>query len=193
MRKYLLLLIVVFTSFSAFSQDFSNKGKDFWVGYGYHQQMTNGGGGGSQDMVLYFATDQVTNILISIPGTGYTQSITTAAGNNVVTSATIPKTGAQDASLRVEGVSDKGIHVTSDKPMVAYAHIYNQSVSGATILYPTNTLGREYYSVNYKNWSNSANSNCWFYVIATDTGTTTINITPTGIQQEAGSQEHNIQ
>jgi hypothetical protein len=66
----------------------------------------------------------------------------------------------------------------SDRPFVAYAHIYNQSVSGATILFPTNTLGKEYYSVNYDNVSNTDNANCWFYVVACDTGTTTVEITP---------------
>ncbi len=177
MRKTLLLAFVFLTSFTAFGQDFSNKGKDFWTGYGYHASML-GANGGSQQMVLYFATDQVTNITITIPSVGYTQNITTAAGNNVVTSAVIPKFGAQDSRLLIEGLSDRGIHITSDKPMVAYAHVYNGNCSGATILYPTNTLGREYYSVNYKNWSNNTNANCWFYVLATDTGTTTINITP---------------
>src|SRR5204862_8026817 len=105
MRKSILLVFVLLTFFTSFSQDFSNKGKDFWVGYGYHEQMTNGGGGGSQSMVLYFATDQVTNITITVPGTGYTQSITTGAGNNVVTSATIPKTGPQDSRLTIDGLS----------------------------------------------------------------------------------------
>ena len=181
MRKYLLLALVFLTSATAFTQDFSNKGKDFWVAYGYHQVMgPTGTGANSQNMVLYFATDQVTNITITIPSIGFTQSLTSAAGNNVLTSITIPKVAPSDARLFTEGQSDKGIHITSDKPMVAYAHIYNSSVSGATILYPTNTLGREYYSVNYKNWSNSTNANCWFYVIATDTGTTTIKIKPSG-------------
>ena len=179
MRKFLLLSMAVTFAFTANSQDFSNKGKDFWVGYGYHQQMT-GANGGSQQMVLYFATDQATNITISIPALGYTQSLTSGAGNNVLTSAVMPKIGAQDCRLTTEGLSNKGIHITSDKPMVAYAHIYNSSVSGACILFPTTTLGKEYYSVNFKNWSNSTNANCWFYIIATDTGTTTIEITPTG-------------
>ena len=177
MRKYLLLVILAITSATAFSQDFSNKGKDFWVGYGYHQIMT---AGNAQQMVLYFATDQVTNITISIPGTGYTQNITTAGGTRVTTSAPLPKNGAQDARLMTEGLLNRGIHITSDKPMVAYAHIYNQSVSGASILFPTPTLGKEYYSINYTNISNSPNSNCWMYVIATDPGTTTVEITPTG-------------
>jgi gliding motility-associated-like protein len=180
MRKFLLLLLVLSLTYTGFAQDFSNKGKDFWVGYGYHVSMFGSATGGSQQMVLYFATDQVTNITISIPGLGYTQNLVSPAGNNVLTSAVIPKTGLQDAKLLVEGLSNKGIHITSDRPMVCYAHIYNASISGATILFPTNTLGKEYYSVNYKNWSNSANSNCWFYIIATDTGSTRVEITPTG-------------
>ncbi len=187
MRKYLLISIALIASFSVFSQDFSNKGKDFWVGYGYHSVMSNGNagycsaaGGGAQQMVLYFATDQVTNITISIPGFPFTvQTITTGPGFNVTTSTVMPKTGANDARLCSEGLSNKGIHITSDKPMVAYAHIYNGNCSGATILYPTNTLGKEYYSVNYKTISNSQNPNCWFYVVAVDTGTTNLEITPT--------------
>lgn len=177
MRKSLLLFILTFISFVSYSQDFSNKGKDFWVGYGYHQVMSNGNG---QQMVLYFATDQVTNITISIPGTGYTQSLTSGAVPGVIASALIPKTGIQDARLLAESTApeDKGIHITSDKPIVAYAHIYNQSVSGASILFPTNTLGKEYYSINYTNNSNTDDANCWFYVVAVDTGITTVEITP---------------
>ncbi len=180
MRKLCFLATLVLTVLicnNLYAQDFSNKGKDFWVGYGYHQVMT---GNNAQEMVLYFATDQVTNISITIPALGYTQNITTPGGSNVITSAAIPKAGGQDARLNSEGLSSKGIHITSDKPMVAYAHIYNQSVSGATILYPTNTLGKEYFSVNYKNWSNTQNANSWFYVVAVDTGTTTVEISPSG-------------
>jgi len=157
------------------AQDFSNKGKDFWLGYGYHERMV--GGGNSQQMVLYFAADQNSNVTVSIPALGYTQTYFVPAGG-VVTSAPIPKVAPQDARLLTEGYHSKGIHITSDKAIVAYAHIYNQNVSGATILYPTNTLGKEYYSINFTNISNNDNSHCWFYVIAADTGTTTVEITP---------------
>ncbi|HMC99868.1 MAG TPA: hypothetical protein VKH37_06940, partial [Ferruginibacter sp.] len=142
MRRFILLLLAITACGSVFSQDFSNKGKDFWVGYGYHTSMSNGNGntnpanlcaangGGSQEMVLYFATDQVTHITIEIPGFPLTvQNITTPAGNNVTTSVVMPKTVAQggDARLCSEGLSSKGIHITSDRAMVAYAHIYNGS------------------------------------------------------------------
>jgi gliding motility-associated-like protein len=175
MRKILLLLIVLSISISGFSQDLSNKGKDFWVGYGYHQVMT---GNNAQNMVLYFATEAITNVTVSIPGIGYTQTFNNIPANTIFTTPIIPKGPAQDARLMTEGTLDKGIHVTSDKPIVAYAHIYNASVSGACVLFPTNTLGKEYYSINYTNNSNSANANAWFYVVATDPGTTSIEITP---------------
>ena len=183
MRNVVLLSTLMFNllaSTNLQAQDFSNKGRDFWVGYGYHQQMTNGGGGGTQDMVLYFATEAITTVTVTIPGTGYSQTYSNIPANTVFTSNPIPKTGSQDARLTDEsaGPEQKGIHITSDRPIVAYAHIYNQSVSGACILFPTNTLGKEYYSVNYKNISNSANANCWFYVVACDTGITTVEITP---------------
>jgi gliding motility-associated-like protein len=184
MYNRLLLFFVCLISFnSIFAQSFSNKGKDFWVAYGYHVRMnqnTAQNPGNSQDMVLYFATDQATTIQISIPGTGYTQTLQSGPTPTVLTSAPIPKSGVQDARLTDESTSpeNKGIHITSDKPMVAYAHIYNQNVSGATILFPTNTLGKEYYSLNYRQTSNEDNSNNWFYVIATDTGVTTVEITP---------------
>ena len=56
-NKLLLILIAVLTTSIGWSQDFSNKGKDFWVGYGSHVSMYNAVGdpfanGGSQNMVL---------------------------------------------------------------------------------------------------------------------------------------------
>lgn len=168
------LMLALCTSTLTTAQDFSNKGKDFWVAYGYHQTMLSGN---PQNMVLYFATEEASVVTVEIPGTGYTQTYNIPA-NTIFTSNPLPKLGTQDARLTTEGVSNKGIHITSNKPIVAYAHIYNQSVSGATLLFPTNTLGREYYSINYEQVANSGNSNCWFYAIAVDPGVTTVQITP---------------
>src|SRR5215510_12740831 len=75
MRKTCLLSTLILTvvlGHRSIAQDFSNKGKDFWVAYGYHQIMN--GGGNSQNMVLYFAAEQATNVTVSIPGVGYTQN-----------------------------------------------------------------------------------------------------------------------
>ncbi len=185
MRKFYLLSTLVLTILigsTSYAQDFSNKGKDFWLGYGYHQLMS---GGNNQEMVLYFATDQVTTVTVTIPGTGYTATYPNIPANTVFATPPsgaggIPKSGAQDARMTTQGLFSRGIHIVADKPIVAYAHIYTSMVSGATILFPTTTLGKEYYSINYRNISNSNNSNCWFYVVACDTGTTTVEITPSG-------------
>lgn len=160
------------------AQDFSNKGKDFWVAYGFHGAMLENNN--AQDMVLYIATEAVTTVTVSIPGIGYSQTYNNIPANTVFTSNPIPKVAGQDARLTTETTVpvNKGIHITANQPVVAYAHIYNQNVSGATILFPTATLGKEYYSVNFTNISNSKSSNSWFYVVACDTGTTTVEITP---------------
>jgi gliding motility-associated-like protein len=180
MRKLYLLgpltvLIHFFTANNSYAQDFSNKGKDFWVAYGYHQVMNAGNG---QDMRLYFSAEQAAIVKVDIPGLSYTATYNVPA-NSTIASAPIPKT-SPDARLTAGSAApeNKGIHITSDKNIVAYAHVYNASVSGATILYPTPTLGKEYYSINYTNISNVGNANCWFYVIGTDVGTTTVEITP---------------
>lgn len=175
MRKRLCSGLLLFISIACYSQDFSNKGKDFWLAYGYHVKMP---GANSQQMVLYFTSDVTANVKIEIPAVGYSQSLVVTA-NTVQTSATIPKSGAQDARLTKEGLFTTGIHVTSDKPVVAYAHIYDQNVSGATLLFPTNTLGSDYYSLNFTQTSNESNSNSWACVVATENNTM-VEITPSG-------------
>lgn len=175
MRKLIALVFLTFWGTIILAQDFSNKGKEFWVGYGSHVSMYNGNGtvntgGGAQDMVLYFTSDRNATVTVEIPSLGWTNTYNVIA-NQVTTSARLPKTGAQDARITDEGRSGKGIHITSDFPIIAYAHIYNASISGATLLFPVNTLAREYYSVNYKQVSNSNYSYCFSYVIATEDDT----------------------
>lgn len=177
MKKSCLLLLLIFLPISfLIAQEFSNKGKDFWLGYGYHVRYVTGNPVNQQEMILYFTSDQNAKVTVEIPNIGYTIQYDVIA-NQVTPSQPIPKVGGQDARLTVPGISNKGIHITSDKPIVAYAHIYNASVSGASLLFPTNTLGKEYYSVNYTQRSNEGASNSFFFVVATEDGTQ-IEITP---------------
>ena len=158
-----------------FAQDFSNKGKDFWLGYGYHVEMATGGTNG-QSLVLYFTSNQNATVTVEIPSVGYTQTYSVLA-NQVTTSLALPKTGSQDCRIADTGYFNRGIHITSNVPVVAYAHIYNSSVSGASLLFPTNTLGQQYYSITYTQASNANNANNFFFVVATEDNTT-VEITP---------------
>jgi len=177
-NRILAVLLLSFVSLISSAQDFSNKGTDFWVGYGLHSRMFLNNLGGTQDMVLYFATESVTTVTVSIPGLNFSQTYSNISANTIFTTPPLPKTGAQDARLIKEGITDQGIHIVSDKPIVAYAHIYDGNVSGATLLFPTVTLGKEYYSINFEQHANEDHSNCFFYAVAVDTGTTTIEVVP---------------
>lgn len=172
MRKYLLLTILVTTSLLAWSQDFSNKGKDFWLGYGNHVRMFTGTP--VEKMQIYITSDVNTTGNITIASIGFNQNFNVVA--NQITTIDIPRT----AALMNEGYYNHGIHVTAQKDIVVYSFIYVNSVSGATLCLPTSTLGREYYSVNYTQVSNEPNASySYFFVVATDTGTTTVSIKPT--------------
>lgn len=180
-NRFLLVVLVTLVYAVLPAQDFSNKGKDFWLGYGFHVNMGAGVSASQnnlQDMVLYFTSDKNANVTVDIPGINYKKSYSVAA-NQVTASDPIPKAGTQDARISGPGTFDRGIHIESDVPIVAYAHIYNASVSGASLLFPTNTLGKEYYSVNFIQSSNASFANSFFFVVATEDNTS-VEITPSG-------------
>ncbi|MBS1642655.1 MAG: PKD domain-containing protein [Bacteroidetes bacterium] len=178
MKRSCLVIILLLILSVAYSQNFSNKGKDFWLGYGYHVSMAgNPSGGGSQDMVLYFTSDKNANVTVNIPSNGYTATYSVTA-NQVTVSNPLPKAGSSDARIYDTGYYNRGIHITSDADIVAYAHIYNQNVSGASLLFPTNTLGKDYYVISYNQSSNSNSANSFAFVVAVETGITQVEITP---------------
>jgi gliding motility-associated-like protein len=169
LRTAILWIAVVFSS-SLAAQDFSNKGKDFWIGYGNHVRMFNGTP--SEKMQLYITSDVATSGQVTISSIGFSQSFSVTP--NQITTIDIPRT----AALMDDGLYNHGIHVTAAKPVVVYSFIYVSAISGATVCLPTNTLGRDYFSVNYTQRSNDPSSHSYFFVIAADTGTTTVEITP---------------
>ena len=176
MIKNLSLFFILLGSFFVVNaQDFSNKGKDFWVGYGNHVLMfpfNPAATSGVEKMQIYLTSDVNTTGTITISSIGFSQNFSVIA--NQVSVVDIPRT----AALPDEGLYNHGIHITALKPIVAYGFIYFNAISGATVYLPTNTLGKEYYSLNYKQISNQANSYSYFFVEATEPGSTVVEITP---------------
>lgn len=69
-NKIGLLVSLLIICSTAYSQKFTNKGKDFWVGYGHHQYMEPGYDN-SQQMVLYFYTGSTpATVTVKIEGSG---------------------------------------------------------------------------------------------------------------------------
>jgi len=146
-------------------QDFSNKGKEFWIPYSYHVAMVNNNANGL-GMTLYLSSDVSTGYNVEIYGGTSIQSGTLTAGQ--VVAVTVP----QSCFLTASGLfTGKTVRVTSDKPIVVYSYISASAVRGAHVCLPTNVLGREYISINYTQISNEGRSNSYFTVIAVEDNT----------------------
>lgn len=176
---------------SVSAQDKSNKGKEFWLGYGYHWVFDSEGPPfNTQNLVLYLSTEAAASVTVSVTGTSWSQTVSIPA-NTVNASISIPKTGADDARMFTEGLHNKAVHIVSDTPIVVYAHTYNTMLSAATMLMPAETFGYKYYSLNYSQsqsgsspphppaatTQNGPSWYSWFYVIATEDNTRLL-ITP---------------
>ncbi len=174
-RYYFLLTGILFFSIITHAQpQKSNKGKEFWLGYGHNVLFTQAGN--TQNHVLYLSAEAPANVTISVNGTSWSRTVAVPA-NTVDASIIIPKTGPEDARILNEGLITKGIHILSDTPIVVYAHQQGNVSSGATMLMPVETFGYTYYSLNFTQLSNYPDSYSWFYVVAAENNTR-IQITP---------------
>jgi len=165
-----------------FAQNLSNRGREFWVGYGHHQFMEPGQPN-SQEMVLYFSAEpgQAANVTVTARGRTATQvtNYVVPAGT-VIASNYMPKSGPNDTRLYDvpptfggnggEGTFNMSVHIESDVPIVAYAHTFGSASSGATMLMPVETYGYSYVSINSRQ---SYANNCfsWAYVVASHDNT----------------------
>lgn len=197
-----LVLVFVLASLCSQAQNVSNRGTDFWVGYGHHQFMEQGSN--DMNMVLYLsAEDQPATVTVTIDSSGLVnpwRRTYTIPAYTVISSEIIPKGVMNGPAAPGDPLSDpnydarlftdpppagtggaglfrkKGIHITSTAPIVAYAHIYGSTSSGATMLLPVTAWGYSYVSLNSRQ---SYASNCynWMYVIASKDNTV-IQVTP---------------
>ena len=165
-----LLVTAVLTCLCVSAQDFSNKGKEFWLAYCYHVGMVNGGS--APTMTLYLTSDVATTYDVEIYGGTNLQSGAIAPGQ--VVSVDIPS----NYFINDEGIfANKAIRVTAANPIVVYSYITRLQASGATLCLPTAVLGKEYYSMNFTQVSNEPNSNSYLTIIAVEDNTT-VEITP---------------
>ncbi len=177
LRSVVIALLLFVCFFTAYSQGTSNKGTEFWTTYADH--IINAGPSGSK-MALYITSDISTTATVEIADGTFIQSYPIIA--NQVTVVPIPASAFLGNTNGSSAITKKGIHITSLNPIAVYAHIYAQSISGATLLFPVSAMGKTYMSLNYTQESNSLTSErlpsySLFTVIATENNTT-IEITP---------------
>ncbi|RYG04699.1 MAG: T9SS type B sorting domain-containing protein [Chitinophagaceae bacterium] len=174
MRNAIVFLLLIACQ-SLHAQKFSNKGKEFWVGYGHNFLFENGETPNAQNLVLYLSAEAPATVTVSVSNTSWSRTYTIAA-NSVIETDPVPKSGTDDCRLMAEGLSDRAIHIESDVPIVAYSHVYGEASSGAAMLIPVEAYGYSYFSLNSEqNYTNECYS--WFYVVAAEDNTR-LRITP---------------
>jgi gliding motility-associated-like protein len=160
------LLLFAIKGTEVHAQDFSNKGKEFWLAYSYHVGMQSTGTG-LPTMTLYLTSDVSTTYSIEIYGVTTIATGTITAGS--VVQVDIPTTYVIDN----EGsFNNRAIHVTAAKPIVVYSYITRSAASAATLCLPVPVLGKEYMASSFTQISNEANSNSYVTIVAVDSNTT---------------------
>lgn len=143
------------------AQDFSNRGKDFWLAYPAHVDNTN------SRMALYISSTENASGQIELDGRTIPFTVTA----NQATTVQISPNFYSVYNAQADGINPaKGIHIVSDKPVVVYAHILNAARSGSSLVFPTNVLGKEYLSLNFLQITTQGRSQ--ITVVATEDNTT---------------------
>jgi gliding motility-associated-like protein len=171
LKSVAVVIVLLSWCLSVHSQGTTSKGTEFWTAYMGNTNPPVTGQPQPSVMVLYITSDVNTSGVVNLADGSFSQAYTVNA--NKITIINIPS----NAFLSIQGVFKKGIHITALEPVAVYAHIFAENSSGATLLLPVSTLGRDYYTINYTQQANEPNSYSEFMVIATEDNTT-VNITP---------------
>ncbi len=161
MKYFLLISVLLLQAFCTRSQDFSNRGTEFWLAYPAHID------GNSSRMALYISSTVSTSGTVFLANTSIPFTVTA----NQATVVQISPANYAILNSQNEGVNPgRAIRITAQSPVVVYAHILNAARSGSTLLYPANTLGRDYMVASYSS------------VVAQSPPQTVVNGSPAGSQ-----------
>lgn len=165
--SWLLILVIVFSSNTSFAQSKSNKGKDFWVGYMLHFSANAGNS-------LYITSDSSTTGTVEVPGQSWSKTFSVTA--NTVTVVTIPSSVSYNNCS--DCITTRGVHITAAKDVVVYSHQYLDNQSDATLVLPTRTLGKDYYTMGYLQASATSGTGKNVFAIIAVKDNTKVRITP---------------
>jgi IgGFc binding protein len=154
MKRLVFLIVIILNSTTSFSQDYSNKGKEFWIAYSSHID------GKETVMGIYITSDK--NAVGNISVNGSNIAFTVIA--NKVTKKFLGAAASLDGSNSYvyldmqDGIkTNAAIKITADVPIVVYTHIINSARSGATLVLPTQVLGTEYIVPSHQSTGGNAN------------------------------------
>lgn len=165
-----LVLTLLFCAQPALSQDFSNKGKEFYLCFPSHVPSSN-----LATLSIWITSDRASSGTITMANGAFSGTFNIAA--NGLQEIQIPHASAHISNGESNMVIQKSIRIKTDAgkpPVVAYAQLWAGARSAATLLLPVNVLGKKYYSINF---TQNTTGRSQFQVIATKSNTS-VKITP---------------
>jgi len=178
MKKLILILSALFSFISPLLADgklnpchYSTEGKDFW--FGFMQNRLTGA-----DHYIEFTVSSRKGAQFAVtygPAETLIGNYTVAANS----SETVPIDYKLLEASGSEVIEDKGIHLVSTDSVNVYALNYRTRSSDVAVIYPTESLGKEYFAMCYTpHFHNNNQTNSEFLIIAL-VDHTNVNITPT--------------
>jgi hypothetical protein len=139
-------------------------GTNFWIAF-YDMQM-NG-----VNLSLYISSPAGASGIVAIPGLGFTNTFTVAAG--AVTNISLPPEAMMGD---YDAVENYGIHITASQPVSVYGVDYSEWVTTSFTGYPTPMLGTDYCimsraPLDVTGESFVPNPSSQFAIVATETNT----------------------
>jgi gliding motility-associated-like protein len=160
-RIFTILVLLMGACGTGVAQKVSNKGTEFWAGFGHTAEMETTAWLDTPRVAFSFSAEQAANVVLTINGTSYRREYVVPA-NSVVRSENMPQgfrdipASAVDAQLysrpfpwpggtNSEGIfKNKGIHIQSDVPIVVHEIEYAPFSAAATMLIPVESWGYSY-------------------------------------------------
>lgn len=190
--RFLIVFALLTGHATVNGQNYSNKGKDFYITYPMHIDST------FSVMGIYITSDvnaigTVTVGTQTLPFTVTANTVTKKfIGGSTCTSCDALSTGVYLSQK--DGITTGGaIHVVSDNPVVVYAHIIKTSRSGATLVLPSAVWGKQYIVSSYNNVGRQSNTPYGYgaiTVVAAEANTT-VQITP-AVDSRNGARLANV-
>lgn len=172
------LLIYFPLIYNAKSQNISNEGTDFWAVFPSHDPSIESDEINYANIRIYVTSKAPSFVTVTCNGK-LVGTADRAISPNEPFPFDIPRADAYiDYSERNINLTDRGIHIKVKEgfPKVAvYAHIYAGARSAASLILPQESLGQEYYSMNYSQSQDGPGVNRNFLlIVATEPNTDVI-------------------
>ena len=178
---------------SAFAQDISTEGTDFWVSF-----LGNGFKHNTTDGQAYLKTQVLISSLhdcsgtISNPNTGWTTQFTIEANGVVIID--IPEEVAYMECDEYTSPLNKSLHIVTDQPVSVYCANAARYSFDASYVLPTPALADDYLIQTFDQSKDTENHTSAFLIIAIEEGETVVDITPAvkTLDDKPAGQEYSI-